>query len=430
MVKVDKINNQEYLPRIIDKTVERHLDAFGAVCIEGAKWCGKTWTANTHSKSCIYLGDPAGNFQNKTLAKIDPGLVLDGDTPRLIDEWQEVPELWDAVRFEVDRKGKKGQFILTGSATPAQRGILHSGAGRISTLRMRPMSLYESKDSSGQISFEDICNGNYQNISTGKVSLDRIIELIIRGGWPGSLGVKSSEYSIIAREYLNAIVNHDIYRLEGVNRNTRKMNLLLKSLARNESTTVSMNTLRKDILEKDEQDLDNDTISTYLTLFERMFIIENQKAFSSNIRSSARVKQSDKRHFADPSLACALLNATKEILINDLNTLGFLFEAMCTRDLRIYAESFNANLYHYQDYDDDEIDAVVELENGDWIAIEIKLGGNQIEEAAQTLIEISNKISDYGGKPPKVLCVVCAICNAAYLREDGVYVLPITALKD
>lgn len=424
------MNNKSYLPRIIDRAVERHLDTFGAVCIEGAKWCGKTWTANIHSKSHIYLGDPAGNFQNKSLAKIDPGLVLEGDIPRLIDEWQEVPELWDAVRFAVDRKGKKGQFILTGSATPAQKGILHSGAGRISTLRMRPMSLYESKDSSGQVSFEDICNGKFVNITTGQISLNRIIELIIRGGWPGSLGVKSSEYTTISREYLNAIVNHDIYRLEGVNRNTRKMNLLLKSLARNESTTVSMNTLRKDILEKDEEDLDNDTISTYLTLFERMFIIENQKAFSTNIRSSVRVKQSDKRHFADPSLACALLNATQEMLINDLNTLGFLFEALCTRDLRIYAESFNANLYHYQDYDNDEIDAVVELENGDWIAIEIKLGGNQIDEAAQTLIEISNKIKDDGKKTPKILCVVCAKCNAAYLREDGVYVLPITALKN
>ncbi len=430
MVEVDKMNNQEYLPRIIDKVVEGHLDLFGAVCIEGAKWCGKTWTATAHSNSSVYLGDPSGNFQNKSLAEIDPKLVLEGDAPRLIDEWQEVPELWDAVRFEVDRKGKKGQFILTGSATPAQKGILHSGAGRISTLRMRPMSLYESKDSSGQVSFEDICRGKFENTVTGDVSFSRIIDLIIRGGWPGSLGINPSEYTTIAREYLNAIVNHDIYRLEGVNRNTRKINLLLKSLARNESTTVSMNTLRKDILENEEEVLDNDTIATYLTLFERMFLIENQKAFSSNIRSSVRIKQADKRHFVDPSLACALLNATQEMLINDLNTLGFMFEAMCTRDLRIYADSFNANLYHYQDYDNDEIDAVVELENGDWVGIEIKLGGNQIDEAAQTLLEISNKIKGDGGKPPKVLCVVCAVCNAAYLRDDGIYVLPITALKN
>ncbi len=424
------MNNKNYLPRIIDKTVESHLKTFGAVCIEGAKWCGKTWTANTYSKSKIYLGDPSGNFQNKALAKIDPKLVLEGDAPKLIDEWQEVPELWDAVRFEVDQRGEKGQFILTGSATPAQKGILHSGAGRISTLRMRPMSLYESKDSSGQVSLEEICNENYKNIVTPEVSLDSIIKLIIRGGWPGSLDVKEAEDTIVAREYLNAIINHDIYRLEGINRNTRKMNLLLKSLARNESTTVSMNTLRKDIKENDEEDLDNDTIALYLTLFERMFLIENQKAFSSNIRSSTRIKQLDKRHFVDPSLAGALLNVSKDMLINDLNTLGFLFEALCERDLRIYAESFNAKLYHYQDYDGNEIDSVIELVNGDWVAIEIKLGSNQIDEAANSLIKIRNKIMNDGGKQPKVLCIVCGICKAAYLRDDGVYVVPITALKN
>ncbi len=423
------MRNQDYLPRIIDKAVERHLRTFGAVCIEGAKWCGKTWTANIHSNSSIYLGDPAGNFQNKSLAKIDPKLVLEGDSPRLIDEWQEVPELWDAVRFEVDQRGRKGQFILTGSATPAQKGILHSGAGRISTLRMRPMSLYESKDSSGQISFEAVCNGNYMNIGVDEASLDRIIKLIIRGGWPGSLDIEASDYTVLAREYLNATINHDIYRLEGINRNTRKMNLLLRSLARNESTTVSMSTLRRDISEHQEEELDGDTISTYLTLFERMFLIENQKAFSSNIRSSTRLKKLDKRHFVDPSLACALLNATPKMLIKDLNTLGFLFEALCERDLRIYVESFNAKLYHYQDYDGDEIDSVVELENGDWIAMEIKLGSNQIDEAANALIRIKNKIIDDGGKPPKVMCIVCGICKAAYLRDDGVYVVPITALK-
>jgi hypothetical protein len=228
------------------------------------------------------------------------------------------------------------------------------------------MSLYESQDSSGKISLEDICNGKYMNMTINEVSLNGIIDIIIRGGWPGSLGIKSSDFTIIANEYLKAIINHDIYRLEGINRNTIKMNLLLKSLARNESTTVSMNTLRRDIKEKDEEDIDNDTISTYLTLFERLFLIENQKAFYPHIRSSMRLKQMDKRHFVDPSLACALLNATQEMLINDLNTLGFLFEALCERDLRIYAESFNANLYHYQDYDGDEIDAVVELENGEW----------------------------------------------------------------
>jgi hypothetical protein len=424
------MNNEKYLSRIIDNVIGSHLNTFGAVCIEGAKWCGKTWTASAHSKSKVYLGDPSGNFQNKTLAKIDPKLVLDGESPRLIDEWQEVPEIWDAVRFEVDQRGVKGQFILTGSATPAQKGILHSGAGRISTLRMRPMSLFESKDSSGVVSLKDICNEKYKNVVVEEPSLNRIIKLIIRGGWPGSLNINESEYTTIAREYLNAIINHDVYRLEGINRNTRKMNLLLKSLARNESTTVSVNTLKKDIKEHEEEEIDNDTISAYLTLFERMFLIENQKAFSTNIRSTIRLKQMEKRHFVDPSLACALLNASEKMLMGDLNSLGFLFESMCARDLRIYAESFNANLFHYQDYKGDEIDSVIELENGDWIAIEIKLGSNLIDDAARSLIKIKDKILNDGGKPPKVLCIVCGICKAAYLREDGVYVVPITALRN
>lgn len=424
------MKNENYYPRILDDLVKSHLGTFGAVCIEGPKWCGKTWTASIHSQSVMYLGDPSGSFQNKQLAKLDPKLILVGDTPRLIDEWQEVPELWDAVRFEVDKRGVKGQFILTGSATPAQKGILHSGAGRISTLRMRPMSLFESRDSTGQISLEDICDGNFSNVVTKEVSLSSIIKLILRGGWPGSLNIEESAYTTVAKEYLNAIINHDVYRLEGINRNTRKMNLLLKSLARNESTTVSLNTLRKDIKEHDEEALDNDTLSTYLTIFERMFLIENQKAFSTNIRSSVRLKQMEKRHFVDPSLACALLNVSEKMLINDLNSLGFLFESLCERDLRIYAESFNAKLFHYQDYSGIEIDAVIELENGEWIAIEIKLGSNQIDEAAKSLIKIRDKISEEGGNAPKVLCIICGISKAAYLRDDGVYVVPITALKN
>jgi len=424
------MRNKRYLPRIIDSMVQNHLKTFGAVCIEGPKWCGKTWTATAHCQSKILLGDPSGNFQNRSLAKIEPRLVLKGDSPRLVDEWQEVPELWDAVRFEVDERGAKGQFILTGSATPPQKGILHSGAGRISTLKMRPMSLYESHNSTGQISLENLCSEDFKTALVEDVSLERLIQFIIRGGWPATLDIEESEYYLIAKSYLNAIVNHDIFRLEGINRNTKKMNQLLKSLARNESTTASINTLRKDIQEKDVKTIDHDTISEYLTLFERMFLIENQKPFTSNIRSSTRIKQQEKRHFVDPSLACALLDASAEILINDLNTLGFLFEALCERDLRIYADSFNANLYHYQDYSNNEIDAVIELNNGDWVAIEIKLGANQIEEAAKSLNKIKNKILQDGGKAPKVLCVICGICNAAYLRDDGVYVVPITALKN
>lgn len=424
------MNNETYLPRIIDKQIESYLVTFGAICIEGAKWCGKTCTGLKHSNSNIYIGNPSGNFQNKALAQIQPQIILVGDSPRLIDEWQEVPQLWDAVRFEVDKRSQKGQFILIGSATPTQKGILHSGAGRIATLRMRPMSLFESKDSSGQISLENICNNEFKNVMVESPTLQKLVSYIIRGGWPGSLNINEDNYSIISKEYIKAIINNDIYRLEGINRNTNKMYKLLKSLARNESTTVSINTLKKDLKEIDGDTIDNDTISSYLKIFERMFLIENQKPFSSNIRSSIRLKSLEKRHFVDPSLACALLDISESMLFNDLKTLGFLFEALCERDLRIYCESFGAKLYHYQDYDNDEIDAIIELDNGDYIAIEIKLGGNQIDEAAKSLIKIKNKLNNKNLKTPKALCVICGLSNAAYLRDDGVYVVPITALKN
>ncbi|NCD07226.1 MAG: ATP-binding protein [Spirochaetia bacterium] len=424
------MNNETYLPRLIDKQIETYLVTFGAICIEGAKWCGKTSTGLKHSNSNIYIGDPSGNFQNKALAQMQPQTILVGESPRLIDEWQEVPQLWDAVRFEVDKRSLKGQFILTGSATPTQKGVLHSAAGRIATLRMRPMSLFESKNSSGQISLENICNNEFKNIMVESPTLQKLISYIVRGGWPGSLNINEDNYSIISKEYIKAIINHDIYRLEGINRNTNKMYKLLKSLARNESTTVSINTLKKDIKEIDGDTIDNDTISSYLKIFERMFLVENQKPFSSNIRSSIRLKSLEKRHFVDPSLACALLDISESMLFNDLKTLGFLFESLCERDLRIYCESFGAKLYHYQDYDNDEIDAIIELDNGDYIAIEIKLGGNQIDEAAKSLIKIKNKLINKKLKAPKALCVICGLSNAAYLRDDGVYIVPITALKN
>ncbi|MGI6072461.1 MAG: ATP-binding protein [Lachnospiraceae bacterium] len=423
------MNNEIYLPRLIDKRVTIELEIFGAICIEGAKWCGKTWTSKHHSKSAIYLGDPSRNFQNKELMKLEPETALNGEVPRLIDEWQEVPSVWDIVRYEVDERGKKGQFILTGSSTPIQKGILHSGAGRISTIRMRPMSLFESKDSSGQVSLQSLFSGSFEAEATKDIGLRALIELTIRGGWPGSLGLNYEQYRLIPKEYINSIINHDIYRLEGINRDSKKMQRLLRSLARNESTTASISTLRKDIKEYEDDLLDNDTISTYLTLFERLFLIDNQKAFSSNIRSATRIKQSDKRHFVDPSLAIALLGASYDDLLNDLNTFGFMFEALCERDLRIYAESLGGELYHYQDYKNREIDAIVELEDGRWGAFEIKLGADAIDDAAKSLIEIRDALEVEGAKIPDVLAVICGLSNFAYRREDGVYVVPITALR-
>lgn len=425
------MNKSDYKPRIVDKIVEEYLQTFGAICIEGPKWCGKTWTSLYHSESDIRLGDPAGNFQNRQLAQLAPDAVLEGEKPRLIDEWQEVPPIWDAVRHKVDQTGEKGQFILTGSSTPNHKGQLHSGAGRIAKIKMHPMSLYESGNSSGKVSLEELCNDNLKVAMTGDVKLMDIINLIVRGGWPGNIDTPAKTAGIVAEEYLKAIIDDDVHRLDGIKRNKEKMNLLLRSLARNESTTASKSVLKKDIKAVDSADIDDDTISDYLDIFQRLFLIDNQPPFATKIRSSVRVKQAEKRHFADPSLACALLKATPEKLLNDLETLGFLFEALCERDLKIYAESFGAKLYHYQDYKNREIDAVIEMADGRWAAFEIKLGANQIDAAAANLIKIRDEIAaEDDGVPPSVLCVLCGLSNAAYKREDGVYVVPITALKD
>lgn len=422
---------ENYKTRIIDKKIDKYLSVFGAICIEGPKWCGKTWTSSYHSNSEIYIGDPSGNFQNRQLAQMSPSLVLDGETPRLIDEWQEVPPLWDAVRYKVDQVPKKGQFILTGSATPNHKGILHSGAGRIARIRMRTMSLYESGDSSGDVSLEDLCNGKLTPKMTGEVDLKNVIEFIIRGGWPASLGLPIESAALLPKEYLEAVLNDDIYRVDGVKRNTHKMRLLLRSLARNESTTVSNKTLKNDIKEIDDEDIDTATIADYLNILDRLFITDNQKPFSTKIRSSVRIKQSEKRHFCDPSLACALLNITPHMLLNDLETLGFLFESLCERDLKIYAESIDAHVYHYQDYKNREIDTIIELNDGRWCAIEIKLGANQIESAAENLKKIYEEMEkDPKSILPSAMIIVCGLSNAAYQREDGIYVVPLTALKD
>ena len=422
---------ENYKARIIDKKIDKYLSVFGAICIEGPKWCGKTWTSSYHSNSEIYIGDPSGNFQNRQLAQMSPSLVLEGETPRLIDEWQEVPPLWDAVRYKVDQIPKKGQFILTGSATPNHKGILHSGAGRIARIRMRTMSLYESGDSSGDVSLEDLCNGKLTPKMTGEVDLKNVIEFIIRGGWPASLGLPIESAALLPKEYLEAVLNDDIYRVDGVKRNTHKMRLLLRSLARNESTTVSNKTLKNDIKEIDDEDIDTATIADYLNILDRLFITDNQKPFSTKIRSSVRIKQSEKRHFCDPSLACALLNITPHMLLNDLETLGFLFEYLCERDLNIYAESIDSHVYNYQYYKNREIDTIIELNDGRWCAIEIKLGANQIESAAENLKKIYEEMEkDPKSILPSAMIIVCGLSNAAYQREDGIYVVPLTALND
>ncbi len=424
------MNIKNYRKRLIDKKLSFYLESCGAVLLEGPKWCGKTWTARNAAKSEFLLANSYSSFNNKNLALMNPALALEGENPRLLDEWQEVPALWDAVRCSVDEKDKKGLFILTGSASINKNSYIHTGTGRIARLRMRPMSLYESGKSDGKISLLHICLGKAKDCLTGDVDLNVLIEYILTGGWPSTIDFDFPHAVLVSREYVKSIINEDIYKVDNVRRDKLKIELLLKSLARNESTTATIATLKKDITKTDLDNVNVDTISNYLNLFNSLYITENIPPFASNARSSIRIKQSEKRHFVDPSLPCALLSLTKEKLLNDFELLGFLFESLVERDLLTYADSINANLFHYQDYKNNEIDAVIELENGDWCAFEIKLGANKIDEAASKLIAINEDIKNSGGEPAKALCVICGLTNAAYYRPDGVYVAPITSLKD
>lgn len=420
-----------YKSRIIDSQIEKYLDIFGAVCIEGPKWCGKTWTSLSHSKSVIFIGDSSGNFQNRKLAELDPTLVLEGKVPRLIDEWQEVPALWDAVRSKVDQRPLKGQFLLTGSSTPNKKGVLHSGVGRITTLMMRPMSLYESGDSTGDVSLLSLFSNEISPILAKEISLSQLIELVIRGGWPNSLNIDSKYYSEIPKSYIDVIINNDIDKIDNVKRDKNKFSALLRSLARNESTLAGNKVLINDINLYDHNTIDGKTLTEYLSILERLFIIENQNAFDPNYRSSIRVAKSPKRHFVDPSLAVASLGLSREKLTNDLNFFGFLFESLVIRDLKIYADSINAKVFHYKHYDTNhEIDAVIELEDGRWIAVEIKLGANQIDGAADKLLAIKKYFEDKkDSSKPSALVIICGLSNASYKRDDGVIVVAINSLR-
>ncbi len=297
------MDKKAYRPRLIDAQIQDLLGIFGALCIEGPKWCGKTWTSLYHANSSVFIGDPAGNFQNRRLAQVDPSLVLNGEHPRLIDEWQEFPPLWDAVRFQVDQGQGKGQFILTGSATPQHKGILHSGAGRIARLQMRPMSLFESGDSSGVVSLQNIFEKKLAPVATGEIRLEFLIDCILRGGWPESIGMDVAKASKVPLLYLQAIIEDDAHRLDGIKRDPLKLSMLLRSLARNESTTASIKKLCSDIQTVDNETIDDRTVSSYLDILSRLFLIDNQRPFSTNVRSASRIKQAEKRHLVDPSLS-------------------------------------------------------------------------------------------------------------------------------
>ena len=424
-----KLTKKGYMPRLIDKSIEENLEIFGAISIEGPKWCGKTWTALNHSNSVTYLNNTADNFREKHLAEMDVNLVLDKDKPELIDEWQEVPAIWDAVRFKCDQDNEKGKYILTGSSVPVSDKIHHSGAGRICKMKMYTMSLYESGDSSGDISLKDLFENKVKNKLVNKVELKRLAELIVRGGWPETINMSVTGAMKIARSYIQAVLDKDIIEIDGVKRDKQKMEMLLRSLARNESTISTNNVLMKDIddnVTEEDVNISRNTVVDYLNVLNRLHLIENQNSFMYKIRSRLNVGKNPKRHFVDPSLGCAILSITPEKLMNDLETMGLYFEALCERDLRIYAESIGAKLYHYRENDTGvEVDAIIEIADGEYGAIEIKLGANKEEEAVASL----KRFYELAEIKPKFMCVICGLYDAVVKRPDGVYVLPITALK-
>ena len=420
-----------YIPRIVDKKIDHYLKLFGAVVIDGPKYSGKTWAGRKHANSFVLLKRMTGDDSKEAaLARISPSSILSGKKPRLIGEWQEATSIWDEIRSDIDESGKKGLYILTGSSTPNREGISHSGAGRFGKIFLRTMSLYESGDSSGEVSLKDIFDNKDISSEYKPIQIEHLAGLLIRGGWPANIKLSPKGSSESIKQYIKLIINDDLQRLDGKTKNKHKVKLLLKSLARNESTTASLNTLIKDIKEVDKEDLNIETVISYVNGFDKLYLLDNDEPFSTNVRSSIRVKQNEKRHFVDPSIAAALLNLTVDKLLYDLKTFGFLFEAMVERDLKIYAEANDAKLYHYQDYKGNEIDSVIELDDGRWFAFEIKLGANAIEEAANNLLKISKDIEEDTGKKPAGLCVICGLAKAAYKRPDGVYVIPITALKD
>ena len=422
---------KDYKKRIADEILQRKLKGKGAVLIEGPKWCGKTTTAEQIAQSVLYMANPESKNQNLTLADINPSTLLKGKTPRLIDEWQIAPKLWDAVRFEVDHRNEEGQFILTGSSVPADKNIItHTGTGRFSFLLMRPMTLYESLESTGTVSLKDLfASKNISGVS--KLSLNDIAFVCCRGGWPRSISMEKDIALDQAYDYYDAIVNSDISKVDGINRESARVKNLMKSYARNVGTQASNETLKEDMINNDSFSLDTDTVFSYINALKKIFVVDEVPAWNPNLRSKTVVRTSDTRYFIDPSIAVASLGLGPDDLINDLNTFGFIFENLCVRDLRVYAESLNGNLYHYRDSSSLECDAVIHLRNGSYGLIEIKLGGDKlIEEGASNLLKLKSKLDTSKMKNPSFMMVLTATGDYAYKRNDDVYVVPIGCLKN
>lgn len=422
-----------YKSRIADQLLQEKLEAMEAVLIEGPKACRKTTTAEQQAKSVIYIDDPSKKDQYSQLVQTNINFLLNGDTPRLIDEWQEYPQFWDAIRFEIDHRREDGQFILTGSAVPADRtGIRHTGTGRYGWLTMRPMSLWESGDSTGEISLSDLFLRSGRVEAQNKLNLQTLAYVICRGGWPKSLQKKSEKAALMhAREYYKAITDIDISRVDNVERSAERARRIMRSYARHQGTQASIATILADISTNETSKISDETVDSYLSALRKIFVIEDMPAWNPNLRSKTAVRTSDTRYFIDPSIGAAALGIGPQDLINDLNTFGLFFETMCIRDLRVYTDSLDGSVYHYRDKNGLECDAVVHLKNGSYGLIEIKLGGDKlIEEGAKTLTSLSNLIDTSKMQAPAFLMILTGVGDYAYKRTDGVLVVPIGCLKN
>lgn len=420
----------KYLKRIADRVLQERLAASGAVLIEGPKWCGKTRTALENSKSHLFMQDPDKAISYLKAADTKPSLLLKGDTPRLLDEWQTAPVLWDAVRFMVDQRGKSGQFILTGSAVPKDNVVQHTGTGRISRLLMRPMSLYESMESNGSVSLKALFDGETEIDNFSTLTIEQIAFAIVRGGWPASIGESEKIALRHAIDYVEAIIHADVSRVDGIEKNPVRVRALLRSLSRNISTLATIRTIHDDIAMGDaDESISEKTISQYLGALDRIFVTENLPAWNPALRSKTAIRTSPKRQFVDPSIAAAVMRLTPSRLLDDFNYFGFLFESLCDRDLRIYAEAIDGQVFHYRDGSGLEADAVIALNDGRWAAVEVKLGSKEIEDAAVHLLELKNKVNTEKMREPSFLMILTGT-EIAYRREDGVYVVPLGCLKD
>lgn len=424
-----------YRPRIADKLLENKLKGMGAVLVEGAKWCGKTTTGEQHAASMLYMDNPKDRTSNIQMVKINPDFLLKGATPRLIDEWQIAPELWDAVRFAVDHRDEDGQFILTGSVTPLSdeddEKIHHSGVGRIARLRLRPMTLWESGDSTGEISLGALFQGAEDVFGSCDKDLYDMAWLMCRGGWPRAVNQSKDIALGRAFDYYDTVVNVDVKEPDKVERNPERVKLLMRSYARNQGAQVSLGAICADMRANDSDTLDDRTVYSYLRALRGIFVIEDTKAWNPNLRSKSAIRTSDTRYFTDPSIAVAALGIGPDDLMNDLNTMGLFFETMCMRDLRVYAQSLDGDVYHYRDGDGLECDAVVHLRNGSYGLVEIKLGGDSlIEEGVKSLKRLGKKIDTTRMKSPSFMMVLTAVGKYAYRRNDGVWLVPIGCLKD